>query len=137
MKTIKAMKTKSDLRKAALRLAAVVEFDRAQYVDSIDNPADSRLPMNRLKNASGCRGGHDVVADPLHLHLRPGEAGVATPDPEFYSLRHSPPYCSQIQLVLLLKIKSYGDTCLLYRPVTIRVIIKIADGHLNHFIQAL
>ena len=54
--------------------------DRRAHVDAVDHPPQPRMPVNCLDQPPGCRRGHDIIADPFHLHLRSGEEGVVPPD---------------------------------------------------------
>ena len=53
---------------------------RLEHLDLVDVPADGRFPQDGLEHRTGGRRRHHVVAYPLDLHLRPGEAGEIAAD---------------------------------------------------------
>ncbi len=69
-----------------LALRRLPAFDRVQNIDAVDVPQNAGVPVYSLQHAARGRGRGHVVADALHLHLRPCEAGVRPP--EFCLNRH-------------------------------------------------
>ena len=56
--------------------------DRTEDADSPDAPLKLGLPVNRFEDAPCGGRGHNVVRDPLHLHLGTGKTGEIAPDLE-------------------------------------------------------
>ncbi len=61
----------------------IVKPDRFHHMNPIDHPGYCRLPVYRFKNSPGCRGSHYIVAYPLYLHFRTGEARIIPPHFQF------------------------------------------------------
>ena len=75
--------------------------DGSPDVNAVDLPFEPRVPVYCFHQSPGRRRGHRVVADPLHLHLRPCKQGVIAPDFQTDGHRRSTPSC----MVEIAKIK--------------------------------
>jgi hypothetical protein len=67
------------------------QADRAQDLYDADTSSDSRLPEDELEYCPGRRGGDELVADPLDLHLGTGETGEVACDFKAVALHGSSP----------------------------------------------
>ena len=90
------------------------------------------IPEDRIKNSSGSRRGNYIVADPLNLHLRPGEAGIVAAYFQTKSFhRHTPFYIElskQITRVISLSINIQAN----FLRIEVRVCLNM-DILMNYF----
>ena len=74
---------------ANLVAADVGKANRLEDSDAVNNPANLRLPVNSLKDATGGGRGDHIVGDTFDLHFGAGEESVVTEDFEDYGGFHS------------------------------------------------
>ena len=62
--------------------------DGLEDMDAVDDPADLRLPINCLKNATGSGWGDHIIRDALDLHFWSGKAGEVAGDVQLDAVGH-------------------------------------------------